>query len=198
MAVPRQWKGETVVLIASGPSLCQEDVDYCNGKARVVVINDNWQKAPWADLLYAADGPWWHHHNGAPEFKGQKWTQDEFAAQQYGLNHVFCKYQPSISHDSSVIHAGFNSGFQALNLVYLMGVKRAILLGYDMKLGHRGRKHWFGDHPQPLNKIFDVAKWRRSMDKAAHRYKDAGLDVINASRDTALTEYRRASLADCL
>jgi len=198
MAVPRQWKGETAVLIASGPSLTPDDVNYCQNKARVVVINDNYRLAPWADLLYAADGPWWHEHKGVPEFQGQKWTQDDHAARKFGLNYIACKYQPGISHDSSVIHAGFNSGFQALNLVYLMGVKRVILLGFDMKLGKSGKKHWFGDHPAPLNKNFHATRWADCMDKVARRYEKAGVVVINASRETALKEYRRAKLADCL
>ncbi len=55
--VERLWPDATVVCIASGPSLTQSQVDYCRGKARVAVVNNNWEKAPWADVLYGADAP---------------------------------------------------------------------------------------------------------------------------------------------
>lgn len=196
--IPKQFDYETGVVIASGPSLCDADVRYCQGRARVCVVNDNYKIAPWADVLYAADGPWWDAHGGAADFLGQKWTQDVHAAKRFGLNYVACKYLPGISHDPALLHAGFNSGFQAVNLMFLMGCRKIVLLGFDMKLGKNGQKHWFGNHPKQLNRAFDAGKWARCMDKVARRYEKAGVEIINASRETALLEYRRASIGDCL
>jgi len=68
------------VLVASGPSLTQEQVDQCKGKATVMVINDNYKLAPWADHHYACDQHWWQWHEDDPDllaFKGKKWTQSE-------------------------------------------------------------------------------------------------------------------------
>lgn len=195
MVIPLQWKNETVVCVASGPSLLKEDVEYCRGRAKIAVVNDNYKLID-ADLLYAADLQWWDYHNGVPEFTGQKWTQDEKAAKKYNLNHVAGKWQPGISHSSDFIHYGFNSGFQLVNLVYLMGARKIILLGFDMKFNKKS--HWFGDHPEPLNRPADYHKWAKIMDKAARRYEKAGVEVINCSRDTGLTEYKRALIHDCL
>ena len=49
--IPRDWVGDPAVVIASGPSLTQDYVDYCRGRAWVVVVNDNSRRAPWADVL---------------------------------------------------------------------------------------------------------------------------------------------------
>lgn len=195
--IPRCFKGETVVIIASGASLTQADIDYCQGKAKVVVINDNHRLAPWADLLYAADPQWWDRYGGVPEFKGQKWTQDKEAAERYGLHHVAGYWNPGISTDPHHIHYGWNSGFQAANLVFLMGAARILLLGFDMKMT-AGKRHWFGNHPGELNRDIDFNKWAHHMDKAAKRYAKHGCEVINCSRETALVEYKKALINDCL
>lgn len=194
--IPRCFKGETVVVIASGPSLTQEDVDFCKGKARVAVVNDNYKLAPWADLLYAADTNWWDHHNGVPQFAGQKWTQCQPSAEKYGLNWVMGYWNHGPSLDRNHIHYGMNSGFQCVNLVFLMGARRVILLGFDMQMTG-GKRHWFGNHPGVLDQNSRYEKWVRYMDNAALKYRKAGCEILNASRETALKEYRRVNLADC-
>lgn len=194
--IPRLFEGETVVIIGSGPSLIKEDVEYCKGKARIAVLNDNHKIAPWADILYAADTGWWDFYEGVPEFAGAKWTQSKEAAERYGLNFVDGKWSPGISH-ADYIHYGYNSGFQCCNLVYIMGAKRILLLGFDMQKTNN-KRHWFGNHPTPLHVSSDYLLWVKYMDRAARRYAKAGIEVINCSRETALQEYRRALITDCL
>lgn len=193
--IPRCFSNETVVIIASGASLSKEDVDYCKGKAKIAVVNDCYKLCPEADLLYAADGGWWNHHKGVPDFKGQKWTQDVSAATQYGLKWAEGRWASGVGQD--MLHYGWNSGFQCLNLVYLMGAKRILLLGFDMqKTG--GKKHWFGNHPLPLNKESRYDLWREHMDKAARKFEKAGVEVINCTRETGLKEYKRGIITNCL
>lgn len=195
--IPRCWKRETVVVVASGPSLTPEDVYYCKGKARVAVINDNVRLASWADLLYAADYPWWKLYDGVPDFEGQKWTQDQRAAEEFDLNHTKGFWRNGISRDQNFIHYGRNSGFQCCNLVFLMGVKRILLLGFDMQKTDR-KMHWFGNHPNTLHRQSEHGKWVVLMDKAAIYYEKAGVEVINCTRETALKKYERKPITDCL
>lgn len=195
--IPRCFEGETLVVIASGASLTKEDVDYCQGKVNAVVVNDNYKLAPWAKLLYAADGPWWDEYGGVPEFSGQKWTQDKEAAEKYRINYIEGYWNEGISTDPRHIHYGWNSGFQCCNLVFLMGARRLLLLGFDMKMT-AGKRHWFGDHPEKLNKESGYNKWVDSMDGAAAGYARAGCEVINCSRETSLLQYKRAAIVDCI
>lgn len=197
--IPRLFKHRNVVVIASGPSLTKEDVDYCKNKATIFVVNDNYRLAPWADLLYAADYPWWVEHEGVPDFKGLKYTQDQRAAAAYGITHVDGRWRPGISHSREYIHYGYNSGFQAFNLAYLMGAKNIYLLGFDFMMDG-DKKHWFGDHPGNLNKDMHEAllKMRRHMDSSARQCRNSALNVVNCSRRTALKEFDRGIITDCI
>lgn len=53
----------TVVCLASGPSLTEDDVNYVRGKAVVIAVNDTIRWAPWADVIYSSDQLWWSRHH---------------------------------------------------------------------------------------------------------------------------------------
>ena len=75
------------------------------------------------------------------------------------------------------------------------GAKRVVLLGYDCQ--HTGGvSHWHGDHPNHFGNARMTASW---LDKFAELAEDlAHIEIINASRDTALTCFPRARLEDLL
>lgn len=179
-----------------------EDVDYCRGKGIVYVVNDGYRLAPWADVLYAADGPtssgdWWGHHIKEinNDFSGEKWTVDFQAALRYGLNHVGISNE-DWSDQYGIVARGGNSGFQALNLSILKEApERVILLGYDMKAAPCGKRHWFGDHPGALNRDSNYKKWVGSFNNAAPLIN---VPVINCTIETALECFPRKSLRDVL
>lgn len=182
---------KTAICIASGPSLTQDDVDYCKGKGTVYLINDNYKLAAWADHLYACDLEWWDAHDGVPNFQGKKWTINHAAHLKYGLNYIEMDSKSKFSKDPSKLATGGNSGFQALNLAVLHGHERVILLGYDMKLGENRKRHWFGDHPASLNKSSNYHNWITAF-QTALPFIDA--HVINCTRDTALKCFEKAEL----
>lgn len=101
------------------------------------------------------------------------------------------------SFDPGLIRFGGNSGFQAVNIAALMGAKRIVLLGFDMQ-ATGGKRHWFGDHPGVLNKASKYWEWAKAMDAAAPHYAKAGIEIVNCSRQTALTAYPRARIEDVL
>src|SRR5690606_18678370 len=69
---PSGGRWQSVVCIASGPSLNKEDCEQVRrwrevaaeaGEARgVVVANTTFRLCPWADALYAMDRAWWDVH----------------------------------------------------------------------------------------------------------------------------------------
>lgn len=97
------------------------------------------------------------------------------------------------------IGSGGNSGFQALNLAVQFGVTRILLVGFDM---HAARGiHWYGhntgkDMRNPLDHNF--VRWRGALDRVAPGLAARGVDVVNASPDSALTCFRRAGIAEAL
>lgn len=114
-----------------------------------------------------------------------------------GINVIRSAPHSGISTDPSLIHTGSNSGFQALNLAILAGASRVLLLGYDMQPTN-GQSHWFGDHPGSLNRASPFAVFRKAFEDAADQIARLGVEVINCSRETSLTCFKRAALSEAL
>jgi len=96
------------------------------------------------------------------------------------------------STDPNVIHYGDNSGFQALNLTILFGSPYIVLVGFDMR--HVGGKaHFFGDHP---NGLYQRPEYQSFVKKFTP--PPEGVQIINATPDSALTCYPMMSLEDAL
>ena len=165
------------------------------GKCRTIVINDNYQVAPWADVHYACDMKWWRWHwgKGIEGFEGVKFTQDQAAAANYNLRYIEGRPGAGICTDPAAIHTGLNSGHQAINLAYHFGVAQILLLGFDMKFSKSGAAHWFGDHPDNVRSNY--GPWIESMREVA---KQDLIEIINCSRDTALDCFPKMPITEAL
>lgn len=149
--------------------------------------------APWADILYACDLGWWQKYHSEP-FDGERWTQDVKAACEFGLNYAPSENKPGLG--KSKIHQGGNSGYQAINLAYLMGAEKIYLLGYDMqKTG--GKSHWHGDHPRGLTANQPVWDWVKRFPALASDLHNEGVQVINLTRETALACFEKGDI-ECI
>lgn len=195
------WSGSVCALIASGPSVNQDDVNLLKGLCRVGCVNNNYQLAPWADVLYAADGKWWDAYPEARKFSGLKVTPDAAAAKRYGLNVIELLGEIDTDKDRiivdrpSVIARGGNSAFQLVNLAALFGSKRQIWIGFDFQ-----GAHWHDDHPSPLRnpRQQTLTKWRDRLDRQATVLHQLGIEVINASMVSELTAYPKMTVREAL
>lgn len=119
------WAADTIVCVASGPSAKDVDLSIAKGRARVIVVNESWRLAPWADLLYGCDPSWWMVQPSATagrpseaEFAGLRATQDRGAAGRLGLKLVtLTRGQDKLLVETpGVLGWGGNGGFHALNI----------------------------------------------------------------------------------
>jgi hypothetical protein len=165
-------------------------------------VNDAYRLIPEAEVLYACDARWWRAHDGVPGFRGERWTQDQAGgdtcAARYGLNLIPSRPGSIPSADPAYLTTGKNSGFQAVNLAALMGARRIVLLGFDMGLAPDGRRHFFGDHPGDLNRASPYRAFIRAFEEAAPIYAARGIEILNASRRSALACFPRVNLEDVL
>ena len=191
------WPDSTVAILASGSSLSEEQCETVRkwrlvdpvGRRRVIAINTTFLRAPWADILYACDFPWWEHYGRQvaagkwQHFGQQLWTQDVNAARIIGMHYVRSAPAPGLGRTPGLIHQGGNGAYQAVNLAYQAGARRIVLLGCDM----RGTK-WHGEHPAPLTnpKDYLFAAWIRNFKALAMDLASEGVTVINASPGSAL------------
>jgi hypothetical protein len=173
------WPNETIVCVGTGPSLTQADVDFCRGKARVIAVNNAYQIAPWADVLYAADDKWWTWHKGATSFLGLKYTIAPTRQSWPGVVALRNTGQHGLESDPTGLRTGYNSGYQAINLAVHLGASRVVLLGYDFH-----GDHYFGSHPDRTRPPF--AACLQAFATLPAPLAAAGVEVMNATRHTAL------------
>jgi hypothetical protein len=165
---------DTWFIFATGPSFLRQDAEKVRW-CKTVAVNNAVFFAPWADILYACDAKWWNcYGKSLGFFKGQR-----YSFQRVPGTERFYRQQgfPGL--------AG-NSGNQAIQLVASMGAKRIGLLGFDHQ--HTGgKKHCHADHPKRLGNAGSVAAWSGLMEQTAKVLKRKGVEVINCSRETAIT-----------
>lgn len=98
---------------------------------------------------------------------------------------------------SGVKHVKFrkcrHSGEGAIALAAQYGGARRIgLLGYDCQFTG-GRAHWHPDHPKRLGNAGTVDKWADHLRTLAAELP--GIEILNLTRETALTQWPRFELA---
>lgn len=185
-ARPKWRRADTAFLLGGGPSLKAPDVDRLRGRGRTIAINNAYQLAPWADCYYWADRQWfeWHHA----------------ALTAYPATPKFTRAAPHIRHGVENVTVldwgdrralatewgeivGLDSGSNAINLAYLLGAGRIVLLGYDM----RENGHWHPDHPNPVRHGIYAERYIPGLNLMAKALRPTGVQVLNASPGSALT-----------
>ena len=219
--IPRKYDGETVVILATGPSLNEEQVNYVSharaqGGCRVLTVNNSYQLAPWADIHVACNDNWWDYYWKNDEvlrnMKADRYTRYKHQADKFGIHYIDSIVKDGLSKDPSVIHINKGSGPIAINIATLSGFKKIILLGHDMKFAndYNGRqkkvgstpRHYFGEYPKEMQH-FPQSKESISnngviiglIDAYDGMVKDLeGIDVVNCTPGSHLPTFRKSKL----
>jgi hypothetical protein len=207
--------GGTVLILGSGPSLTQADVDYA--RARVdctIAINDSYVFATDAEVLWAGDDKWmvqWHHGCSAPHIHNFK-SYPAFDGQ-----FKFC-LSPTPYADVITLGRGPLTGLclrrdrvalggngchQSINLAVHLGATRIVLLGVDMKAGKvfrdgawRQSDHfaWLGRHADDTKPYYrEAISYLATLVQPLNKL---GIEVINCTPDSALTCFQMRPLRD--
>lgn len=202
--VHNEFDGETVICLASGPSIDQEQVDVIRKTGHpVIAVNNTFQLAPWADIIFAADILWWYRYydDVVATCHGELWTLD-------GVGDHFVRRtrrsEPPIKQvafdretglGKTRVNHGGNSGYIAVNLAYLMGAKKIVLVGYDHKHSNE-QTHFHGDHETKYfrKNADDTDRWVSNFAWLSYDLNSSGVDLVNCSLDTAIETCRRSTL----
>jgi len=180
------------------------DASILRKRGRVITINDAWALAPWADVNYFYDSSWWRmqidKNPGAWDrktgmvyrtfhdqiYKGFWVSGSQDFATHPQVHALRLTGQTGLETKSDGLKHGSNSGYQCINLAYLFGAKRIVLLGYDMQPATNGRTHW---HSEPRQSNFaQVLKLSMlpHFETLVQPLKEAGVEVLNANPNSAL------------
>lgn len=191
------WPGETAFLLAGGPSLQGFDSEQLRGHGRVIVVNDSFRLCPWADLLFFGDRQWWEWRRTELE----SWTDRMITTAPIpdpAVHRVTLTGKDGLEVLPDRVR-GNNSGYMAINVAYHLGVKRIVLLGYDMKL-EGARTHWHKGYDDKISldrrRVVLGQEMLCEFPTLVEPLKTAGVEVINANPDSAIECWPRVNLGD--
>jgi len=199
--VPCEWPGETVFIIAGGPSVRSVDLEQLRSR-KVIVINSSVYAAPWADFLYFGDWRWWNEPENAAAvaaFAGRVVTVSQIVENK---NVLVCRKgkPPGLATARDTLVQNWTSLTAATNLAaHLVGPGGAIVwLGADGRAAADGtvwhhKPHRWGPKPQryELHRI-DIAAMAEPL-------RRMGVSLLNASPGSAYADlWPVVSLQDVL
>jgi len=201
--VPEKFTGRKGVLLATGPSLSRDDVEYLRplhkaGDVVVFGLNDAYRWCDFLDVFYFCDPRWLDANLDALDYVcDEVWTQDAGTRAKYPnkIKRVAGTSGNGICKQPSHIFFGGNSGFQCLNLAFHFGIREFYLLGYNMDVPPGKKQHMFGPHPQGLNQAHNYKGFIGSFNQIN---KDDRAMITNCTYPTALDCFRKLPLKEAL
>lgn len=215
-AVPKEWDGDTVAVLAGGPSLCPEIADQVKGKVRVVAISNVGIPtkdsesgemlpaiAPWAEALVSSDAKWWNQYKGHwQNFPGRKITVRDAVAYSEIFSLELSHRIPFDPRPTHVVTGG-NSGYVGVHVSVQFGARQVLLCGFDMREARheatgRKRKHYFGNHAGSCNTSMKFDKWIANFRRLAPKMREMGIEIINCTPKSALDMFPNRRLSEVL
>lgn len=222
---PPLWKDGECLIIGGGPSMPQQFgvpkeiirkvqsgaleqsvyspyLEPIHGR-HVIGINNAYLIGPWVDIIFFGDCGWYITHrlrlaklttlkvSCCPRFGGKG---------REGVRYM--KKDPrkgsrtGISDRPGFVAWNSNSGYASVSLACQLGVRRIILLGFDMRRMD-GATHSHPPH-DPSRKKDPYNQHMRGTDKMAADAKRLGLEILNCSPDSAIQAFPKVSLKDIL
>lgn len=129
------WRNEPAFILAGGPSLYGYHHSLLDGR-HVIAVNNSYRLHPTAEYLVFCDLAWWTRHCNEVHttFKGQPVTLAPLSdAFDTGVHHLHNAGKVGLSREPYAICHGNHSGYQAINLAFLLGADPIYLLGFDLR-----------------------------------------------------------------
>lgn len=221
------FAGETVVCIASGPSLTQAICDRIGaaraaGLCKVIVVNSSCILAPWADVLYFTDSGWYDARKElVANWPGlvvsmSRQAKRELDDPKHGRSAPRILRVKGIGDPSwpprlpgmpkrlgfppagsPEIHQGRNSGNTAVSLAIAMGAAKVLLVGYDCRLVN-GREHHHSEYSGARDLSLYDNEFKRAFNGWNEAAMNSGTRIVNCTPGSAVTEFSFESLDDVL
>lgn len=219
--VPPVWKDGQCIIIGGGPSIPKQfdipdelvsKVYVKKEKASVyspymktihdqhiIAVNIAYEIGNWMDVVFFGDGGFIRKTNSdILKSNGLKVTCAEGIESYHRKVFILRKSNKKygIDFNPRILGWNFNSGAAAINLAVHFGVKRIILLGFDMKLDENKNQHWhkyYGGVKRTISATF-----RRHLKGFPYIAADlkGKVEVINACPDSMIDCFPRMRFKD--
>lgn len=193
-SAPPIWPDETVFILGGGPSLPIERLPELRGRGKIIAVNNAGFVAPWADILFYADNRWllWNRER-LDTFEGMAVvtrSPDVLTSDPI----LYLDYKPfKLSHNPEAV-GGLCGGSSAINLAYLLGASRIVLLGFDYRPGNFHAEH---RTPTPDEEHYRL-KFKPAMQIIANGIASTAVSVWNSTPNSALECFSFKSIDEFL
>ena len=222
--IPRMWEGGQCIIIGGGPSLTDQfDIPkevvakvYKQGASpeiyspylssihdqHIIGVNMSYKLGPWVDCMFFGDASFMtKNRNELFKYKGLRITCN----QRPMLHNSYLKIvmrnnrkKQGISFEPNLISWNGNSGAAAINLAVHFGVKRILLLGFDMSLDEKQNQHWHKFYNTSLKSV-DITFKRHGMSfPVIAKDLEGKVEVINCSLDSKISCFPKGNIKDYL
>jgi hypothetical protein len=197
--VPRLWPDSTVFILGGGPSLKGMDL-ACLHNQRTIGPNNSFMIGDWVDVCWFSDHNPWYLDNRVrlDEFPGLKINCCNRPYERPGTQRVMRGKKMGIETDSRRVSFNKCSGSSAINLAYHLGAKRVVLLGFDMKFGKDGENNWHNYHREKPPKWNPYVGFLECFPIIKDDADRIGLEILNATPDSAIKVFPMVKLEETL
>ena len=199
VALPKIWAGATVYIIGGGPSLNDCDLTLIHDK-RVIGVNQAFRLGSWVDVLYFGDCSFYKDNiKDIRAFAGLKISScGRIPVQGWpGVLRLKRKKPRGIETRPNSVSWNGNSGASAISIAAHLGAKRIVLVGFDMRKVEE--KHHWHSHYKDRGKTWDpYIVHMKGWPTIAQDAKKIGIEIINATPGSAITEFPFMPLEDTL
>ncbi|MGB4107765.1 MAG: hypothetical protein WBK55_08225 [Alphaproteobacteria bacterium] len=184
---PRGWHDGPVFILGSGPSLDGFDYDQLDGE-NVIAVNDaGFEQFSNASILISTDERWIRNNSDQLTlFNGELIVFTEPCEHVIDRRARFMtrRREFGLSQQPHALHGLFTGVQSAINLAVHLACREIVLLGIDLKPDGQ-RKYTYGGTVTPRT-IRQFANMKRALESTVAPLKRLGIDVLNASADSAL------------
>jgi hypothetical protein len=181
------WRGKRVFLIGGGPSLKGFRFELLANE-ECLAINEAFLDVPWASVLFFRDFDWFAGRAEIlTEWPGRIITVSPGAAREWPGRVLF------VESNTREMPRARTSGQQAVALAVMMAARQIVLLGYDWN-PDGGNYH--NRYPKQGLEYRGglVEGWKGYRERASR----AGCEIVNATPESAIRNFRRCEIAELL
>lgn len=169
----------------------------------VIAVNMAFKIGDWIDCVFFGDSNFINIANNRSdlfEFKGLRVSCADKIEDYAHVIKILGRDRSKklgISTNPSLVSWNYNSGAAAINLAVHFGVKKIILLGFDMNLDSNNNQHWHKVYDHSLDKIPELMKYHLSgFPMIARDLRTLGVEVINCSPNSAIECFPKMSIKE--
>ncbi len=227
--IPKIWQDGECYIIGGGPSIIeqfnitQEIVDKVRSKElsldsfspylksihnkHIIGVNMSYQLGNWVDMVFFGDMCFYRgNKNELLQFPGMKITcRHDFKSGKYKSQKIRYIQKDGNKPDGITIKKNkvswnLNSGAAAINLAVQLGVKKIILLGFDMDITNKWQ-HWHDAYNRGVITNMDSLPFERHLrcfPAIKNDLDGLGIEIINCSPNSVINSFKKKNINEIL